>query len=88
MAHHKSALKRIRQTHVRNMINNARRNRIRSFIRRVDAGIASGVYQDARDAFRAAESEIMRGVTKGILKRNTAARKISRLNARVKALAS
>lgn len=86
MAHHQSAIKRIRQTERRTEVNRARRSRIRSFIRKVEDAIALGDQQKAKEAFRAAEPEIMRGVSKGVLKLNTAARKISRLSSRVKAL--
>ncbi len=86
MAHHKSAMKRIRQTETRTEVNRARRGRIRTFIRKVEDAIAAGDKQQAQEAFRSAEPEIMRGVSKGVLKLNTAARKISRLSSRVKAL--
>lgn len=86
MAHHKSAQKRIRQTDRRTDINRARRSRIRTFIKRVEAAINSGEYEKAKDALRQAQPEIMRGVSKGVLKLGTASRKVSRLSARVKAL--
>ena len=86
MAHHQSAIKRIRQTERRTEVNRARRSRIRSFIRKVEDAIVLGDKQKAHEAFRAAEPEIMRGVSKGVLKLNTAARKISRRSSRVKAL--
>lgn len=88
MAHHASAKKRIRQTEARTAINRDRISRIRTFVRRVEDAIAAGEYESARAAFSAAEPEIARGVTKGVLHANTASRKISRLNRRVKALAS
>ena len=87
MAHHKSAKKRIRQTAKRTEINRARRGRIRTFIKRVEAAIDAGDKALATEAFKAAEPEIRRGVTKGVLKLNTASRKISRLSAHVKAIA-
>lgn len=86
MAHHQSAIKRIRQTERRTEVNRARRSRIRTFIRKVEDAVAAGDKQQAQEAFRSAEPEIMRGVTKGVIKLNTAARKISRLSSRVKAL--
>jgi small subunit ribosomal protein S20 len=86
MAHHKSALKRIRQTEHRTEVNRSRRSRIKTFIRKVELAVLSGDKTQAQEAFRAAEPEIMRGVSKGVLKIGTAARKISRLSARVKAL--
>lgn len=88
MAHHKSAQKRIRQTDRRTDINRARRSRIRTFIKRVEAAINSGDYSKAKDALRQAQPEIMRGVSKGVLKLGTASRKVSRLSARVKSLSA
>jgi small subunit ribosomal protein S20 len=87
MAHHKSAQKRIRQTARRTEVNGARRSRIRSFIKKVESAILSGNKQDAATAFKAAEPEIMRGVSKGVIKKETASRKVSRLAQRIKALA-
>jgi small subunit ribosomal protein S20 len=87
MAHHKSALKRIRQTDRRTEVNRARRSRIRTFIKKVESAIAEGNQKAATQALRDAEPEIMRGVTKGVLKKNTAARKVSRLSQKIKALA-
>jgi small subunit ribosomal protein S20 len=86
MAHHKSAKKRIRRTARRTEVNGARRSRIRSFIRKVEAAIAGGKKDEAAAALKAAQPEIARGVTKGVLHKNTAGRKISRLNARIKAM--
>jgi small subunit ribosomal protein S20 len=88
MAHHKSAQKRIRQTAVRTQANTIRVSRIRSFIRKVETAITGGDQAAAREALRVAQPEVMRGVSKGVLKQNTASRKISRLSARVKAMAS
>lgn len=88
MAHHKSAQKRIRQTAVRTQVNTARVSRIRSFIKKVELAIQGGDQAAAREALRVAQPEVMRGVSKGVLKQNTASRKISRLSARVKAMAS
>jgi len=86
MAHHKSAKKRIRRTVRRAAINGARRSRIRTFVKRVESAIAAGDKTVAQDAFKAMQPELHRGVTKGLLHKNTVARKLSRLNARVKAL--
>jgi small subunit ribosomal protein S20 len=86
MAHHKSAKKRIRRNARRTDVNGARRGRIRTFIRKVETAIAGGKKDDALAAFKAAQPEIARGVTKGVLHQNTASRKISRLNARIKAM--
>ena len=86
MANSPGAKKRVRQLARRTMINKSRRSRMRTFIRRVEEAIASGDPDKARDALKNAQPEIMRSVTKGILHKNTASRKISRLSARVKAI--
>ncbi|MAS42121.1 SSU ribosomal protein S20P [Albimonas donghaensis] len=88
MANSPSARKRIRQAERRTAVNKARRSRIRTYLRKVEEAIASGDAAKATDALRAAQPEIMRGVTKGVLHKNTASRKVSRLSARVKALAA
>jgi small subunit ribosomal protein S20 len=87
MAHHKSAKKSIRQTERRTDINRARMSRVRSFIKKVETAISAGNKQVAADALKVAQPEIHRGVRAGVLHRNTAARKLSRLSARIKALA-
>ena len=87
MAHHKSAKKRIRRNDRRAAINRSRISRIRTFVKKVEAAIQSGDKQSAQAAFKAAEPELQRGVSKGVLHRNTVARKVSRLSARIKALA-
>jgi small subunit ribosomal protein S20 len=79
MANTPSAEKRIRRNARRADVNRARRSRIRTFVKRVEAAIASGDAASARSAFQAAQPEIMRGVSKGVLHSNTASRKISRL---------
>jgi len=86
MAQHKSALKRIRQTGRRTAVNQSRRNRIRTSIKKVETAIVAKDKKAAEQAFHVAEPEIRRGVTKGVLKLGTASRKISRLSARIKAL--
>lgn len=86
MAHHKSAQKRIRQTARRTTVNRARRSRIRTFIKRTELAITQGDKKTAAEAFKAMQPELMRGVTKGVVHKNTAARKLSRLSARIKAL--
>ncbi|SES70631.1 30S ribosomal protein S20 [Oceanicella actignis] len=88
MANSPSARKRIRQTERRTAVNKARRSRIRTFIRKVEEAIAGGDQSAALEALRAAQPEIMRGVTKGVFHKNTAARKISRLARRVKMMAA
>lgn len=86
MANSPQAAKRARQNERRAQINKARRSRIRTFLRKVEEAIASGDYEAAQAALRAAQPELMRGVTRGVFHKNTAARKMSRLAARVKAL--
>jgi small subunit ribosomal protein S20 len=88
MAHSKSAQKRIRQTIRRTERNRARTSRVRTFEKKVELALASGDAEAARAAFKAAEPEIARGAQKGVLAKNTAARKLSRLSRRVKALAA
>ena len=86
MAHHKSAQKRIRQTVGRTEVNRARVSRIRSFVKKVETAIESGDKVAASAALKAAEPELMRGAQAGVLHKNTASRKVSRLSARVAAL--
>ncbi len=86
MANTSSAKKRVRRDARRTEVNRARRSRIRTFVKRVETAIASSDKGAAQTAFAAAEPEIMRGVTKGVLHRNTASRKVSRLAARIKSL--
>ncbi|MGC8201100.1 30S ribosomal protein S20 [Aliiroseovarius sp. PTFE2010] len=86
MANSPQAKKRARQNDRRAAINKNRRSRIRTFVRNVEEAIASGDQAAAAAALKVAQPEIMRGVSKGITHKNTAARKISRLAARVKAL--
>ena len=86
MANTPSARKRIRQIAKRTEVNTARRSRIRTFMRKVEEAIRSGDQDAARAALRAAQPEIMRGASKGVLHANTASRKISRLAQRVKGM--
>ncbi|MBZ0128560.1 MAG: 30S ribosomal protein S20 [Rhodobacteraceae bacterium] len=86
MANSPQSKKRARQLVRRTAVNKNRRTRIRTFIRKVEEAILGGDVTVAANALKAAQPEIMRGVTKGILHKNTASRKISRLSARVKAL--
>ena len=86
MANTRSAKKMVRKIARRTEVNTARRSRMRSFIRKVEEAIASGDKDEATAALRAAQPELMRGVTKGVFHKNTAARKMSRLSSRVKAL--
>jgi small subunit ribosomal protein S20 len=82
-----SAKKRVRTTKKRTEINHARKSRIRSYTRKVEEAIASGDKTAAQAALKAAEPEIMRGVSKGVIHKNTGARKVSRLTKRVSKLA-
>ena len=84
MANHKSAKKRIRRNANRAEINKSRISRIRTFLKRVETAIASGDNGAAQTALKEAQPELMRGVSKGVLHKNTASRKMSRLSARVK----
>lgn len=86
MANHKSAEKRIRQTATRTEVNRARVSRIRTFLKKVETAIASGDKSVAAEAFKQAQPELMRGVSKGVLHANTVSRKLSRLSGRIKAL--
>jgi small subunit ribosomal protein S20 len=87
MANHKSAEKRARQTERRTAVNITRRSRVRSSIKKVEEAIKSGDKQSAVAALRAAQPEIQRGATKRVVAKNAAARRVSRLAARVKAMA-
>lgn len=78
-----SAKKRVRTTAKRTAINHSRKTRIRSYVRQVEEAIASGDAKAAQAALKAAEPEIMRGVTKGVVHKNSGARKVSRLSKRV-----
>ena len=86
MANTPQSKKRARQNEARFAVNKARRSRIRTFLRKVEEAIASGDKEAAQTALRAAQPELMRGVTKGVFHKNTASRKVSRLSSRVKAL--
>jgi small subunit ribosomal protein S20 len=86
MANSPSSKKRALQSERRAEINRARRSRMRTFIRKVEEAIAAGEASAAAEALRAAQPEIMRSVSKGVLHKNTASRKISRLAGRVNAL--
>ncbi|MYH59945.1 MAG: 30S ribosomal protein S20 [Boseongicola sp. SB0675_bin_26] len=86
MANKPQSKKRARQIVRRQTVNKARRSRIRTHLRKVEDAITSGDRNAAQDALRQAQPELMRGVTKGIYHRNTAARKMSRLVSRVKAM--
>ena len=86
MANHESAKKRLRQTVKRTEVNHARISRVRTFVRKVEEAIAGGDKKVAETAFREAQPELMRGVNKGIMHRNTVSRKLSRLSARIRVM--
>ena len=88
MANHKCAKKRIIRNANRAEINKSRISRIRTFIKKVETAISGGDQAAAQTALKEAQPEIMRGVTKGVLHKNTASRKVSRLAARVKAVSA
>ena len=86
MANTAQSKKRARQNEARYVVSKARRSRIRTFLRKVEEAIASGDKTAAGTALQLAQPELARGVTKGVLHKNTVSRKLSRLSARVKAL--
>jgi small subunit ribosomal protein S20 len=86
MANTKSAKKMVRKIARRVEVNKARRSRVRTFVRKVEEAIAGGDKKAAQTALKAAEPEIMRGVTRGVIHKNTGSRKVSRLAARVKGM--
>lgn len=86
MANSPGSKKRARKTLRRTDVNKARRSRIRTFIRKVEEAVTGGDKDAAAAALKAAQPEIMRGVSKGVWHKNTASRKVSRLSARVNAL--
>lgn len=86
MANTPQSKKRARQSETRYAINKARRSRIRTYLRKVEEAIAAGDQTAAAEALKNAQPELARGITKGVLHKNTVARKMSRLSSRVKAL--
>lgn len=88
MANTASARKRIRQTATRTARNQARKSRMRTFVKKVELAIASGDKAAAATALQAAQPELQRAHGKGVIHANTVARKLSRLSARIKALPS
>jgi small subunit ribosomal protein S20 len=84
MANTASAKKALRASAAKNVINAARKSRIRSFIRKVDDAIKANDEKKAREAFKTLEPELMRGVSKKVFKLNTAARKLSRISSAIK----
>lgn len=88
MANTKSAKKMVRKIVRRTAVNKARRSRVRTFLRKVEEAITAGDAAAASGAFKAAQPELHRAVSRGVVHRNTAARKLSRLSGRIKALAA
>jgi small subunit ribosomal protein S20 len=86
MANTPQAKKRIRRNATRQTVNHSRASRIRTFIKAVESAIGSGKKKEAVEALKAVQPEIARGVARGVIHKNTASRKISRLSKRVAAL--
>jgi small subunit ribosomal protein S20 len=86
MPHHKSAEKRLRQTEKRTVINRARLSRVRTFVKKVETAIETGDKTAAQSALQLAQPELHRATTKGVMHKNTVARKLSRLATRINAL--
>ena len=86
MANTPQAKKRIRRNANRATINHARISRIRTFIKQVESALEAGKKKEAAEALKMAQPELMRGVSRGVLHKNTASRKLSRLSKRVAAL--
>lgn len=86
MANTLQAKKRVRRNAKREEVNKARRSRIRTYVKKVEMAVEAGNADDAKIALKEAQPELMRGVTRGVLHKKTASRKVSRLAKRVKAL--
>ena len=86
MANTPQAKKRIRRNNRRAEINHARISRIRTFVKQVESALAAGKKDEAAEALKKAQPELMRGVSRGVLHKNTASRKLSRLSKRVASL--
>jgi small subunit ribosomal protein S20 len=86
MPHHKSAEKRLRQTETRTAVNRSRMSRVRTFVKKVELAISSGDKAAAQSALLVAQPELHRATSKGVMHKNTVARKLSRLSARINAL--
>ena len=87
MANHVSAKKRIRRNARMEIVNKMRKNRVRSFIKKVELAIEKADKSLAHEAFKIAQPEMHRSVTKGVFKKNTMSRKLSRLASRIKKIA-
>lgn len=88
MANNPGAKKAIRKIERRTEVNKARRSRVRTFLRKFEEALAAGDPAIAKDTFVKAQSELMRAVTKGVVHKNTASRKVSRLAAQLKKLSA
>lgn len=88
MANTASAKKMVRKIARRTSVNKNRRSRVRTFVRKVEEAIASRDKKAADDALKSAQPELHRAVTKGVMKKQTVARKLSRLSARIKAISA
>ena len=86
MPHHKSAEKRLRQSEKRTTVNSSRMSRVRTYVKKVETAIETGDKKAAATALQLAQPELHRATTKGVMHRNTVARKLSRLAARINAL--
>ena len=87
MANHVSAKKRIRRNARMEIVNKVRKNRVRSFIKKVELAIEKADKPEAQKAFREAQPEMHKSVSKGVFKKNTISRKLSRLSLRIKKIA-
>lgn len=88
MANHVSAKKRAKQSEKKAKINSANRNRMRTFVKKVELALVAGDVAGADVAFKICQPEVQKGISKGLIHKNTAARKLSRLSARIKAAKS
>lgn len=88
MANTPSAKKAARKIEARTEVNKSRRSRVRTFLRKFEDAVASGDQAAAALAFKAVEPEVMRAASKGVLHKNTASRKVSRLSARLKGMSA
>lgn len=88
MANTSSAKKMVRKIERKTAVNKARRSRVRTFLRRVEEAISAGDQPKAKEALVSAQSELQRAVTRGVVHKNTASRKLSRLSGRIKAISA
>lgn len=88
MANTPGAKKAVRKIERRTAVNTARRSRVRTFLRKFEEAVAAGDAQIAKDAFVEAQSELMRAVSKGVVHKNTGARKVSRLAAQLRKMSA